>query len=118
MPRRASACLVVVAVLLALAWARGLPQDASAQSLTVAWRGCGGGFECTTLSVPLDYQRPEGRQIELALIRQPARDPGKRIGVLLANPGGPGASGVSFTRWWAHSLAAEVRDRFDIIGFD
>jgi hypothetical protein len=45
------------------------------------------------LSVPMDYRKPGGRTIALELSRVRAADPGKRRGVLLLNPGGPG--GVS-----------------------
>ena len=56
------------------------------------WEACG-GFECARLRVPLDYGVPDGRQIEIALLRVKAREPSQRIGSLLVNPGGPGASG-------------------------
>jgi hypothetical protein len=61
------------------------------------WGSCGEGFEafqCATAVVPLDYDRPKGRQISLALARHPASDPSHRIGSLFINPGGPGGSGV------------------------
>src|ERR1700744_4293538 len=45
---------------------------------------------CTTVSVPVDYNNPGGAQAKLAVIRVPAT--GQRIGSLLVNPGGPGAS--------------------------
>ncbi|MBM4416385.1 MAG: alpha/beta hydrolase, partial [Chloroflexi bacterium] len=82
------------------------------------WVNCGGGFQCVTIKVPSDYNARNSPTLELALIRQPARDPSRRIGPLLVNPGGPGASGVSFVRNWTRSLAPEVQDRFDIVGFD
>lgn len=85
---------------------------------TISWSKCGGRFECATFTVPLDYADPSGTQIDLALIRQPARDPAKRVGSLLTNPGGPGGSGVDFVRAWAGSLSSDITDRFDIIGFD
>jgi hypothetical protein len=33
------------------------------------WVDCGDGLQCTTAAVPLDYHRPLGRSISLALIR-------------------------------------------------
>ena len=84
----------------------------------LAWSDCGGGFECATLSVPLDYSAPNGTAISLALTRMPARDSGQRLGSLFVNPGGPGASGVDFVRAWAGSVSGDVRDRFDLVGFD
>ncbi len=89
----------------------------SAQSNQVTWRACG-SFECGSLQVPLDYSQPNGKQIELALARKPASEPGERIGSLLVNPGGPGGSGVDFVRAWSAVLHDDIRDRFDIVGWD
>ena len=75
------------------------PREAQA---ALEWKGCGGNFECARLSVPLNYDAPSGKQIELALIRQKAKDPSQRIGSLLVNPGGPGGGGIDFTRYWLH----------------
>ena len=52
------------------------------------------------------------------MIRLPARDQSKRIGSLVVNPGGPGGSGVDFVASAADSLPDELRERFDIVGFD
>ena len=83
------------------------------------WRDCGNGFECTTARVPLDYDRPRGRTIRLALLRLPASEPSRRIGSLFINPGGPGAAAVGFVRNLGKSLySPAVRARFDIIGMD
>ncbi len=82
------------------------------------WTSCGGGFQCVTIKVPSDYNVRNSPALDLALIRQPARDPSRRIGALVVNPGGPGASGVAFVRNWTRSLAPEVQARFDIVGFD
>ena len=84
----------------------------------VAWADCGDGFECATVPAPLDHDRPRGVQIAVALLRLPAADPARRVGSLLLNPGGPGGSGVDFARDAAKVLPAEVRARFDIVGFD
>ena len=82
------------------------------------WTSCGGGFQCVTIKVPSDYNVRNSPVLELALIRQPARDPSRRIGALVVNPGGPGASGFTFVRNWTRSLAPEVQAQFDIVGFD
>lgn len=81
------------------------------------WRPCDDA-ECATLDVPLDDTVVGGPTIGLALIRYRARDPEHRIGSLLVNPGGPGASGVEFVAAVGTSLPAELQDRFDIVGFD
>ena len=85
-----------------------------AQHLT--WKGCGGSFECTTLTVPLDYAKPGGQDIRLAVIRLKAS--GKRLGSLLVNPGGPGASGVASARAARVQFGEPLRETFDIVGFD
>ena len=59
----------------------------------LAWHDCGDGLQCATASVPLDHDRPGGRQITLSLARLPATDPDHRIGTLFVNNGGPGQLG-------------------------
>jgi pimeloyl-ACP methyl ester carboxylesterase len=81
------------------------------------WKSCLDA-ECATLEVPLDDDVVGGPTIGLALIRYEARDPDRRIGSLLVNPGGPGASGVEYAAAAASSLPEELQDRFDIVGFD
>lgn len=84
----------------------------------IEWSPCEGGFQCGKVTVPLDYDHPGGKDIELAVIRLPATEPDERIGSLVVNPGGPGASGVDFARGARTLLADQVRARFDVVGFD
>lgn len=73
--------------------------------------------QCGTVSVPIDYAKPDGPQAQLAVIRVPAT--GDRIGALMINPGGPGASAVDTVAGMAVSLAdTDVTRRFDLVGFD
>lgn len=83
----------------------------------VPWSACGGGFQCGTLTVPVDYLAPDAGTLELALIRRPAGDPQRRIGTLVMNPGGPGSSGVRRVRR-GFTITPEIARRFDIVGFD
>jgi pimeloyl-ACP methyl ester carboxylesterase len=83
----------------------------------IAWTSCGGGFQCGTVQVPLDYAHPDAGTIDIALNRKPATIPSQRIGSLLVNPGGPGASGIDFLVAFAPALAFLNRS-FDLIGFD
>ena len=87
-----------------------------AQELT--WESCRGSFECATLTVPIDYQDPSGETIELALLKDPADDPGQRVGSLVVNPGGPGAPGTSYAENSSFAFRQELRSDFDIVGFD
>src|SRR5829696_3199073 len=76
-------------------------------------------FQCATAVVPLDHDKPKGKQITLALARLPASDPSRKIGSLFLNPGGPGGSGVDFLFGAGPFLYSdEVRARFDLVGFD
>ncbi len=83
----------------------------------IAWEDCDGG-ECGRLTVPIDYAAPTEGSIELALLRVPAGDPGKRLGSLLVNPGGPGASGVEYARLGGLIVSEAVADAYDVVGFD
>jgi pimeloyl-ACP methyl ester carboxylesterase len=74
--------------------------------------------QCATLQVPLDYRKPQGRQIDVAVSRIPTAKPGLRHGILLFNPGGPGGSGLDMPGQLLPLLPADVTDRFDLIGFD
>ncbi len=82
------------------------------------WAECGEGFECAELKVPLDYDKPRGPTIEIAIGRRVADDPDARLGSLLTNPGGPGASGVEYARQAGSVFSPEVLERYDIVGFD
>jgi hypothetical protein len=70
-------------------------------------------LECAQLSVPLDYERPRGQRISIAIVRAPAFSARKR-GSIVVNPGGPGVSGVDFLVL-AKSLFAPLRSDFDIV---
>ncbi|MEV7439997.1 alpha/beta hydrolase [Streptomyces sp. NPDC091204] len=87
-----------------------------------AWHRCSpeqpASYECATLKVPLDYRRPDGRSIDLAISRIKSENPAKRHGVMLLNPGGPGGSGLDLPLMMNESMPKEVRDQYDLIGFD
>ncbi|MEV0758880.1 alpha/beta hydrolase [Nocardia sp. NPDC050435] len=74
-------------------------------------------LSCARMEVPLDYQRPDGRTAQIALLKVPARGP--KIGSLVLNPGGPGGAGMSLAvaaaKLWADN---PITERFDLIGFD
>ena len=74
------------------------------------------GAQCGTLTVPVDYSAPGDADATLALIRFPAT--GTKIGSLVINPGGPGESGVEAAADMLDSLPPQIRQRFDLVGFD
>src|SRR5690606_14653085 len=81
------------------------------------WTSCGNGMQCTTARAPLDWSDPLAAEIELALVRRPAT--GTRIGSLLVNPGGPGASGYDFVlNSVDFATSSRLQARYDIVGFD
>ncbi|GHF71519.1 proteinase [Kitasatospora xanthocidica] len=84
-----------------------------------AWSACG-DLQCATLTVPMDYDHPQdGKTFTLPLVRAAATDPGRRIGSLVLNPGGPGGSGVETVKsGGADSFGKQARAHFDLVGFD
>lgn len=73
------------------------------------------GAECGELKVPLDYSRPNGPQITLALSRLKAT--GDRIGTMVLNDGGPGGPGLSMPLRLRTAMKA-AGTRYDLIGLD
>ncbi|MFI6851799.1 alpha/beta fold hydrolase [Streptomyces sp. NPDC050416] len=73
-------------------------------------------WQCATLKVPLDWSKPDGETIGLALIRAKARGD-DRVGSLLFNFGGPGASGVSMMPSYAPTVSS-LGERYDLVSWD
>ncbi len=76
------------------------------------------GFQCATLSVPVDYAKPTGATLGVRLDRLQASEASSRIGSLVLNPGGPGGSGVEYASYANAVVSPAVRARYDIVGFD
>lgn len=71
------------------------------------------------MKAPLDYKKPDGGEIKLAVARKKATGPGKRIGSLLVNPGGPGGSAIEYLQSYAAiGYPAQVRARYDMVAID
>jgi pimeloyl-ACP methyl ester carboxylesterase len=86
---------------------------------TITWEPCpeDAKAQCGTMRVPADWTKPYGPSIELTLARRPAVDKARRVGVLMVNPGGPGASAVN-QALDTEFFGDEVERRFDIVGID
>jgi pimeloyl-ACP methyl ester carboxylesterase len=70
------------------------------------------------MKAPLDWDRPDGETIGLALIRAGASGPDSgRIGSLVFNFGGPGGSGVTTLPAFGQDYA-RLRTRYDLVSFD
>ncbi|MBP2478966.1 pimeloyl-ACP methyl ester carboxylesterase [Crossiella equi] len=84
----------------------------------LTWAPCPGNstLECSAVLVPMNYAKPGQERIQVAVSRLKAKDPARRRGVLLVNPGGPGGSGLGLpaTRFAGQPLAQV----YDVIGFD
>ncbi|MGP3927889.1 alpha/beta hydrolase [Streptomyces sp. 8N616] len=75
-------------------------------------------WECSTLKVPLDWEKPDGERIDLALIRARAKAQDGRIGSLVFNFGGPGGSGVATLPLAAQEDYEKLHSRYDLVSFD
>src|SRR5215218_11295064 len=75
-------------------------------------------FECGRTDVPIDYDDPTGDTLPLFLVRATLGTQTDRIGSLLINPGGPGASGAEYAIRQALTMPEEVLERFQLVGFD
>ncbi|GAB3839472.1 alpha/beta hydrolase [Kribbella italica] len=73
------------------------------------------GAQCGDLRVPLDYSRPNGPQITVAMSRLKATD--RRIGAMVLNDGGPGGPGLGMPLRLKKAMQ-ETGGRFDLIGMD
>jgi hypothetical protein len=112
--------------------ASGPSADSTAASDKISWGPCtdikrpdgepparqDASVRCGKLAVPLDYAKPDGEKLDLALIKLPSTGgAGKRLGSVVFNFGGPGASGVDTLDQAAKALTA-LRARYDLISFD
>jgi pimeloyl-ACP methyl ester carboxylesterase len=77
-------------------------------------------MDCGTVSVPMDYREPQGRQVAVAITRLRAADQTRRLGSIAVNPGGPGAGGylTPIDFMMTNQESARLDDRYDLIGFD
>jgi pimeloyl-ACP methyl ester carboxylesterase len=98
--------------------APGYPQElARFYEQDLDWRDCGPN-QCSRLEVPLDYADPDGKVIELAVLRVPAKQRDQRVGQLVVNPGGPGASAVDYAQSGSTSFGENLVRYYDLIGVD
>ncbi|WP_344312474.1 alpha/beta hydrolase [Fodinicola feengrottensis] len=123
---------VLAAVLIAvsatgLIAAPALAAPVTAAAPTIQWGACppdiaaepgAAALQCGTISVPLDYKRPSGPHINVAVSKLTATDKAKRRGVMLLNPGGPGGPGLDLPLVFGSLMPASVLQSYDLIGFD
>lgn len=126
--------IITVISLAAGAASSALPGDApvntSHSSPGVSWHPCAlgaddaegralddAGVECGDVTVPLDYARPGGRGISVAIARSRGSHTAHRIGSMIINLGGP-ASPVLGSVPLARAAMGATGERFDLIGMD
>lgn len=113
-----TAALVVSAAALAVTGAAPARAAETVPAAAISWTACGERLECATVPVPLDWAKPNGQKIDLAVIRHLASNPDTRLGSIFVNPGGPGESGVEIVRDNGDLLDEWGAGRFDIVGWD
>ncbi|KAA6223612.1 alpha/beta hydrolase [Streptomyces albofaciens JCM 4342] len=93
----------------------------------IDWQACPADWglkapiQCGYVTVPIDYAKPNGPTIKIAVDRVGNTGSKKeRQGSLLYNPGGPGGSGMKFpTRVTGKNpLYAKLAKAYDFVGFD
>ncbi len=80
------------------------------------WQECRDGFACARLEVPLDYAKPDGRTIEVAVLKAKARNDDERLGSIVYDPGGPGVSGADYATNPESLFGPAVLEHYDIVG--
>lgn len=124
--RRASAAVVCGLMLAGVVTVAAGAESGSPVAPSISWSPCPddsgrpdslsrAGAECAVVMVPLDYRRPGGRRVGIAVSRIKAT--AKRHGVLFHNAGGPGMA--------SRRMPLLIRERltnrgahFDLIGMD
>jgi len=106
--------------------AQSAPAEAAVKSArsSVTWKKCAdqalrhSGAQCAKVSVPLDYAKPNGKKIKIAISRVKHSVRASRYqGVMLVNPGGPGGSGLSLSAL-GQFVPKDAGRVYDWIGFD
>ncbi|MER5507278.1 alpha/beta hydrolase [Streptomyces sp. NPDC002766] len=134
--RRAVLGLAATALAAGLLPAAALPAAAAADPLAryhhqhLTWKSClrgpddamgkeleQAGARCADVRVPLDYGRPHGRTVSVAISRIRATDGAHRVGALLLNSGGPGGQTIGDPPWVRQAMK-DVGARYDIVGVD
>ena len=86
----------------------------------LTWKSCRGSkrAQCAKLEVPVDWAKPRGKQISLAIARLPAGERRHRIGTLFFNPGGPGDGGVKYVVHAEQVFSPALLASFDLVAMD
>ncbi|MBB5076381.1 alpha/beta fold hydrolase [Nonomuraea endophytica] len=127
--RHLSRAALTLAATVCLTGLPALAGTAGAATEPLAWKRCAttakdwpvandAESECAMLTVPMDHANPRGRTIKIAVSRLKAKDPGRRRGVLVISPGGPGISNITAPASYATNSLGTLTADHDLIGFD
>ena len=88
------------------------------QNQELKWQNCYKNFQCSTLLVPVNYNKITSGVFHLKVIKFKATDQRQKLGALIVNPGGPGASAFDYAYNAENIVSAAIREKYDIVGFD
>jgi pimeloyl-ACP methyl ester carboxylesterase len=114
--RHLSAVVVTVGVAMGLI---SVPPADAAPAQPLEWGPCPAihyaapEVRCATVEVPRDHAQPSGPTIDVMVSRLPARDPARKRGVLIGNPGGPGGDAIGM--FSALPIPTAMRDEWDLV---
>lgn len=115
---------ILISIIALLQLANAAPRESqhdNRASARIKWAPCEPdipNLKCGQLTVPLDWSKPHGKQITLAVNKVKASDPSKRIGSVVVNPGGPGGSGTQVCQKQAQGnliISETTNEYFDIV---
>ncbi|PYI03935.1 hypothetical protein BO78DRAFT_321509 [Aspergillus sclerotiicarbonarius CBS 121057] len=90
----------------------------------IQWENCSTAstslplLDCGELQVPIDWANPEGDQVTVGMARYRASNPASKLGILIFNPGGPGAPASQVVSVAPYVFGSGLVEHFDIIGLD
>lgn len=84
---------------------------------TLKWVPCYDNFFCSRLTVPLDYDKPHGEEVKLALVKYPAKPHTKYKGSLYLQLG-LGFSATNLVLEFGPDYQIPTLEGYDIIGWD
>ena len=88
------------------------------QEQRIKWRTCYDSLLCADVLVPIDYTNIKLGTFRISMLKYEASNKEDRIGSLIVNPGGPGASGVEYAYAAEYIVSPQVLALYDIVGFD
>ncbi|MFI9723168.1 alpha/beta hydrolase [Streptomyces sp. NPDC052396] len=104
----------------AVAAAKAAKKGIKWQDCPAAW-GLEKPIQCGFVTVPVDYTKPNGPTIQIAVDRVRATGTAhEHQGSLVYNPGGPGGSGLKFPRkvTTKNPIYTKIAKAYDFVGFD